>query len=43
MVPHDQHLSVALPGMINDDLDSDVAIKNQLRAFGRELRATTWA
>jgi len=28
MVPHDQHLEVAAPGIINDDLDSVLAIKS---------------
>jgi hypothetical protein len=28
MVPHDQQLDVASPGMINDDLDSALAIQN---------------
>ena len=34
MVPHDQQLEVSSPGMINDDLDSELAIKN----FGRTRR-----
>jgi len=28
IVPHDQHPGVACPGIINDDLDSVLAIKS---------------
>jgi hypothetical protein len=28
MVPHDQQLEVSSPGMINDDLESELAIQN---------------
>jgi hypothetical protein len=42
MVPHDQQLEVASPGMINDDLVSEVAIQNSGRTFRPPLENQNW-